>query len=742
MARADRVGFFWDDTPPPKPEKAEKAKRTPPEATWLRPDYLPGLEEARRFPVHVMSHEELVLAAVNHEELVVDTEVYKNYFLAMFTSLVTGHVFYVEEIAGGPRLDANMLGWVLSNFKTIGFNSLNYDMTVCYLAVAGCTTEQIKAASDKMILEEIRPYEILREYKVKSFKVDHIDLIEIAPLFESLKGYGARMHVPKLQDLPFHPNTILNEDQIVCTRWYCVNDTVITAFLKVHLQEHIDLRIQFGDQYGQDFRSRSDAQMAQEVINQEIKKVIGTLPPRPARGESVGKQFYYRPPAYIQFQTPELQHALWEMSNALITVGLTGHAECPPAIRDRTVVIAGKPYKVGMGGLHSQEKCQAVVGSAKLRVIDRDVTGYYPNLILKNGFAPPKLGHAFLAALQAMVNRRTNAKREMQRIEAAGGPFDQHYKEIKAEADGLKIANNGVFGKLSDPFSTIYDVPNMVQVTITGQLSLLMAIEALELASIPVVSANTDGIVVACPADKYDLMVAIFKAWEQHTGLETEETEYKALYAASVNNYIAVTTSGKTKAKGWYTEKGSAHNSILSKNPEHLICADAVKAYLSKGTPITQTIRECKDIRRFVVVRSVAGGGVKVWDRLPPPAHETEEELIRMAGFVEIAKDAWIVEGASATTARYGKDAYKVAVDVLSLPGKTDYLGKKIRWYYAQDIGGEIVYAKNGNKVPRSEGAKPCMNLPTVLPDDIDYEWYENKAFAILQDIGAVPKAA
>ncbi len=742
MARHDMVGFFWDDTPPPKPEKAEKAKRTPPEATWLRPDYLPGLEEARRFPVHVMTHEELVTAAVNREELVLDTEVYKNYFLAMFTSVVTGHVFYLEEIAGGPRLDANLLGWVLSNFKTTGFNSLNFDMTICYLAVAGCTTEQLKYASDKIIIEEIRGYEILREFKVKPFKVDHVDLIEIAPLFESLKGYGARMHVPKLQDLPFHPSTILSEDQITCTRWYCVNDTTITAFLKVHLQEHIDLRIQFGNKYGQDFRSRSDAQMAQEVINQEIKAVLGKLPARPQRGESVGKTFYYRPPGYIQFQTQELQQALWEMSHALITVGPSGHAECPAEIRERTVVIGGKPYKVGMGGLHSQEKGQAVVSSPILRVIDRDVTGYYPNLILKNGFSPPQLGHVFLVALKTMVDRRTNAKREMQRIELAGGPFDQHYKEVKAEADGLKIANNGVFGKLSDPFSTIYDVPNMVQVTITGQLSLLMAIEALELASIPVVSANTDGIVVACPADKYDLMVAIFKAWEQHTSLETEETEYKALYAANVNNYIAVTTNGKTKAKGWYTEKGSAHNSILSKNPEHLICADAVKAFLSKGTPISKTIRECTDIRRFVVVRSVAGGGVKVWERLPPPPHETEEELIRLAGYYEVAKDAWILPGESQTAARYGRDAYKIAVDKLSPNGKTDYLGKKIRWYYGKDVPGEIVYARSGNKVPRSEGAKPLMQLPACLPEDIDYEWYEAKAYAILVDIGAVSAPA
>ena len=684
--RKDAVGFFWDDTPPPKPPKAEKEKRTPPTATWLNADYLPGLEEARRFPVHVMSIPELMQANLDKEEFVFDVEVYANYFLCMFTSVKTGSVFYIEEIEGGPRMDTNLLGWILSTFQVIGFNSINYDSTMCYLAVAGCTTRQIKYASDRIIVEELRPSDVLKEFKVQPFNMNHIDLIEVAPLSGSLKTYGGRLHVKKLQDLPFHPSTILNDNQIICTRWYCVNDTVVTIALLEHLREHIGIRIKFGEQYKQDFRSKSDAQMAEEVIKAELKRVTGRFPRRPKRNEAVGKQFYYKPPAYIQFQTPELQQALYEMCNAQITVDAGGHAECPPSIRGRTVVIGGKPYTVGMGGLHSKEKSLASYGRYGVRIIDRDVTGYYPNLILKNGFAPPHLGREFLIALQGMVDRRTKAKRIMQAIEEAKGPFDHYYDEIKAEADGLKISNNGIFGKLSDPFSIVYDVPNMVQVTITGQLSLLMIIEMLELHGIPVVSANTDGIVTACPAHLYDHMNTLFAAWEQHTGLETEETEYKALYAANVNNYIAVKMDGKTKVKGWYSEKGSAHNSVLSKNPEALICSDAVQKYLANGTSIYKTIRECTDIRRFVALRVVNGGCVK-----------------------------------------------------LHADNHNEFLGKTARWYYSTNCPGELVYARSGNKVSKSgDNARPLMNLPDSIPDDMDYEYYEQRAERMLREVGAV----
>jgi hypothetical protein len=691
--RNDAVGFFWDDTPPPKPPPKTPERRTPPAPTWLSPDYLPGLEEALRFPVHVMSDAELMTAQARREPLINDDEVYVNYFVAMFRGTQTGSVVFTEAYGEHVALDEAQrakLRWILDNFPTIGFNSLNYDMTINALAIEGFDTANLKLASDKLIIEQLRPGEVLRAGRTKRLECDHVDLIEIAPLFGGLKTYAGRMHVPRLQDLPFHPATVLSPQQMAIVRWYCVNDTTATAYLNEQLREHVELRVQFGKMYGEDWRSLSDAQMAEQVIRHEIRKVTGKFPPRPKPGEAVGQIFRYEPPRYVSFQSEELREALREMSSLDIQVGPTGHALCPPEIRERTVTIGGRRYKVGMGGLHSQEKRQAVVSGPGVRVIDRDVTGYYPNLILRNGFAPPKLGMIFMRAFGGMVDRRTAAKREVERLDKSGFPRDDpRYKMTKAEADGLKIANNGIFGKTADPFSTVYHVPSMVQITLSGQLSLLMAIEWLELAGIPVVSANTDGIVVACPAGKYELLCEIFAAWEQRTGLETEETEYRALYSRDVNSYIAVKMDDKAKTKGAYCERGSAHNSILSKNPEVLICSDAAQAYLARGVPVDETIRGCRDVRRFVAVRQVSGGGVKVWG-----------------------------------------------------PSEIEYLGKTIRWYYAKDVPGEIVYARNGNKVPRTDGARPLMELPAdhSVPSDIDYDWYVAFAERILREVGALPE--
>ncbi|WP_460988721.1 hypothetical protein, partial [Staphylococcus aureus] len=115
------IGFFWNDTPPPKPPKKEKAKRTPPNPVWLAPDYLPGLEEALRFPVEIMTIEDLVQARVNRQELILDSEVYFNYFLSVFKNTVTGKVAYVEMDDHTP-LDTQKLKWLLESFTIVTFN--------------------------------------------------------------------------------------------------------------------------------------------------------------------------------------------------------------------------------------------------------------------------------------------------------------------------------------------------------------------------------------------------------------------------------------------------------------------------------------------------------------------------------------------------------------------------------------------------------------------------------------------
>lgn len=742
--RNDSVGFFWDDTPPPKAPKSEKLKRVPPEPVWLRPDYLPGLEEARRFPVQFMSIEELAIARQRREEMLTDVECYGNYFLVVWTNLVTGKIALVEMGDGLPPLDARKLKWMMESYTCVTFNGVNYDIPMIEMAVHGLSCAQLKKCSDMIIVEEMRGQDVRRKHaKGAGLKVDHIDLIEVAPLFASLKGYAGRMHARKMQDLPFHPSTILSADQITIVRWYCVNDTHNTALLRETLKEQIDLRYTLSNEYKVDLRSKSDAQIAEAVMSAELQRRTGVKPKRPEI--EVGTTYRYQVPPWMKFKSPLMQWALGVVANAKFVVDYTGSIAMPEEIKDLQLDIQGSVYRMGIGGLHSSESTVAYHTDANYIVIDKDVESFYPRIILNQGMFPEHLGPEFLHVYRTIVERRLKAK-------ADGN---------KPVAESLKIVINGSFGKFGSKYSILYAPNFLIQTTLTGQLSILLLIEMLEMAGIHVVSANTDGIVIMCPRNNMDLFNGIVAEWERITQYKTEETRYLSLYSRDVNNYIAVKQGFDKETKTWIEKpdgiksKGAYANPWgdsknlamrLHKNPTTTICVEAVEAFLTKGVPLDHTIRTATDVRKFVTVRSVKGGAVKVWNSTVPE-HASQEELIQRAGYTPFAQGAWVEKGSYDAQGRYAittEKAYRLACERLAVPGDTEFVGKTVRWYYAKDVPGELVYAQSGNKVPRSDGAKPIMAFNdnfTVAPD-VDHDWYITEAVRMLRDIAALPAEA
>jgi hypothetical protein len=657
--RHDALGLFWEDRPVVKELKV-KPKRTPPPRTWEDPSYLPHIAEARLFQVQQYTEVDLWNAQISKEVLILDLESYQNYFCVGFKGLNSGKVHFIQIRGEGQRLtdnDASKLNWILTNFCTAGFNSNDYDLVILTLALHGCTAAQLKQATQMIIDEDLRPEEVLKAFKCKYLKgVDHIDLVEVAPSRCSLKLYGGRMHTKRMQDLPFAPATVFNEDQMLVTLWYCINDLDQTIELTRSLKEELELRVSLTHEYKIDLRSKSDAQIAEALIGQGIRKLSGRYP---QRGQAApGTVHYYRAPAYMEFQTDLMQWVLRKFTQTPFVVGEDGYIITPEGFDDFVINIAGKNYKLGLGGIHSQESSVSYFTTSTHILKEIDVTSFYPFIIINNALYPSHLGPDFLSIFEGIVYRRLDAKK----------------KKNKKVSDSLKIVINGTFGKLGNFYSLFYEPDLLIKVTFTGQLTLLMLIEAFELNGIEVVSANTDGILTNCPRDKEHLMKVLVKEWERVTGFMMEDTLYKSVHKRDVNNYLAVKESGEVTSKGIFKEAG------LQKNPTNQICYEAFKKFVCTGKPIAETLWECRDISKFVSVRTVKGGAVK----------KSED-------------------------------------------GQFEYLGKAIRWYYAKDTSGEIVYALTGNKVPKSEGVKPLMNLPDQFPEDIDYDRYYQEALDLLQ---------
>ena len=588
--------------------------------------------------------------------LVFDIECMPNYFLIAFRNVGTGKLATFEQYEGHP-LDAAKVRRILQSFKSISFNGVNYDIPVLSMALTGADCARIHEVSNAIIVGGKRYWEVARQFQFSLIEANHIDLIEVAPGVGGLKLYGGRMHCHTLQDLPIEPNTLVTPDQRETLRTYCANDLELTVALYNKLLQQIQLRESMTAEYGIDMRSKSDAQMAEAVLRVGVQKLSGQQLVRPEI--KPGTRFQFQAPDFIRFATRSLQQVLELTQDMEFRIDAAGTLLMPDSLSNVTVPIGDGNYRMGMGGLHSTEASIAHHADADHVIIDCDVSSFYPSIILRCGLAPKHMGIHFLKEYRGLVERRLAAKH-------AGD---------KIVADALKICINGVFGKFGSKWSILFAPDLLIQVTLTGQLVLLMLIELLELNGHKVVSANTDGLVIKCHRSKIAEMDLIIEHWEYVTGFSTDVTEYRSFYQRDVNSYIAVKHSGDTKTKGAY-----ATDAGLSKNPASEICTEAVIAYLTECTPVEQTIAACRDITKFVSIRTVRGGAVK----------------------------------------------------------GDEYLGKVVRWYYAVGATGTINYKSNGHIVAKSAGAKPLMTLPDAFPNDINYGWYITESHGILADIGSV----
>lgn len=636
--------------------------------------------------------------------MVFDIEVYPNYFLIAFKDIVSHKVVTFELSPDCPQFsqgDLNKLNWVVHSFRHISFNGIKFDRFLLFLALAGAPMNVLKYVSDRLIKDNQRPKkgdpdygleskerksyrkeDIEKEFNIRIPEFNHVDLIEVAPLQASLKTYAGRLHAPRMQDLPYDPDTILTKEQAVNVRFYCVNDLDNTALLFKDLEPQIKLREQLSTEYNQDLRSLSDAQIAEHVLAAECEKINGYYARKPKIAP--GTEYYYVPPMFVRFQTPMLQQILQRLVDSPFVISEKGRPKSE-FLKGLKIRIGDSTYTMGVGGLHSTESCAAHYARDGYLLIDRDVASYYPYIIINNGYFPKHLGPAFLTVYKTIVARRIEAKGLSKSSDLSIAELNQII------ADSLKITINGSFGKLGSKYSALYSPDLLIQTTLTGQLCLLMLIEALELVGIKVVSANTDGIVIKPHESQYDQLNEIVKAWEQVTNFETEETQYKAVFSRDVNNYIAIKKHYDKKAKAWVNEfpadtkfdklykgKGVFGETTLKKQPTNEICAKAIAHFLIDGKTIAETVGTCRDIKDFVTVKNVKGGAEK--DGL--------------------------------------------------------FLGKAIRWYYAKGVTGTINYIMNGNTVGNSEGACPIMDLPGEFPVDMDFEQYTNMAEDMLSDMG------
>lgn len=388
----------------------------------------------------------------------------------------------------------------------------------------------------------------------------------------------------------FIPKEYLNE-----MADYNDNDVYIVAELIRMNQEEILLRYRISEEYNVDVYSASRSTIADKVIVKLYSKFTGLHPKAFIDTKTIRRKILVSEilSDKIAFSTPELNDILSDI-RSLTLKGEKGEF-------DREFTFMGTSYTIATGGLHSNEIPAVYIENSDSIIVDRDVASYYPNMIRSLKVCQKHLiPKAWFHIADTIVDERLEHKHL-----AKDKSLDVMERDKHATAAAcLKIvANAGIFGKMGSEKSFLCDKKAMYQVTINGQLFLLMLIEKLELAGIHVISANTDGIVTIVPRELEQTADDICHWWEKHLGLELEFTYYTKYVTEGVNSYLTVKRGGSSKFKGRMNPKMFLED--LSKGYNSPIVAKCVTEYFINGTPVMETLRNAKSILDFCRTQNV-----------------------------------------------------------------------------------------------------------------------------------------
>lgn len=585
------------------------------------------------------------------------------------------HSSYYWVSYNGLRFDSQVVEWIIRNYEWWHNDSVDDVIKKIY-----------QKAQD--VIDDAN-YELFPEYREEHLTVKQVDLFKVLHLDNKhrrigLKSIEFQLDMENIEEMPIHHSVeYMTDEQLEVTVKYCINDVLTTYHLYLLTRgdtthplykgdDKIQLRFDIQEEFGIYCLNYSDSKIGDEIVKKyycEQKKISY---------DSLPKKGFFRKKVdaknciakYIDFKTPQLQQFLKTLKKKSFSMA--------DEFKE-TIHFYGNEYSFMKGGLHTKQNAKAYYAEEGKLIIDFDVASFYPAIIINNEQYPHHLGREFLVGYKKMFEKRIALK-----------PLSKTNKKIKGIVNALKLSVNSVYGKSSDVQSWLYDRQLTLFTTLTGELSLMMLIEAYELAGIHVISANTDGVTLFTDESNVPTIEQINDWWMCLTQYELERTDYSFIVFSTVNDYIALKTDGEVKKKGDMITDFEVY-----KNKSARIVPIALEEYFINNIPVEQTINSHKNIYDFCIRQKAS------------------------------------------------RDFHYEGINKLT--GERSIYNKLIRYYVAKD-GLKLFKIKNPEcttNAPQSSQIEAgewvchvCNFLPKDAPmDNIDYSYYIQKANEIIYKI-------
>jgi hypothetical protein len=527
-----------------------------------------------------------------------DYETLSNCFIGVFEDVKSEHqeIFVchkskndIEELVHFLKRNQSLNEWHIS------FNGLAFDSQITehilrnqeqLLELDGDTIARFIYRKAQETIERSNSGEFAL-FSPKNLSIRQIDVFKLnhwdnPAKRSSLKWIQYTMDWHNIIDMPIHHTTEIEKGQIPEIINYCINDVKSTKQIMHLSKDQINLRKVLTDEYDIDLFSASEPRISKELFLHFLNKSTGIKKwdlkqMRTQREQIIFKDIIL---PYVEFKTATFQNLLKKFQDIILWPGQTKGGF------KYSVQYKGVKTDYGLGGIHGARASKVYNSTEDMIIMTSDVVSYYPNLAIRNGWAPAHL-----------------PKEEF--CEQYEWFFEERKKIPKSDPRNYvyKIILNSTYGLSNDENSFLYDPQFTMRITINGQLSLSMLYEMIceEIPGAIPLMQNTDGLETMIPREYEAQYLEICKRWEKITSLELEHDKYSKIVLGDVNNYIAVNEDGKSKCKGRFEYKDLA----LHKNKSFLIIPQAIHAYFVDGIKPEKFISENLNIFDFC-------GGVKI----------------------------------------------------------------------------------------------------------------------------------
>lgn len=580
----------------------------------------------------------------------VDTEVFAYDWLLVAVNPITKS----ERVIVNNREELTQFYKENKNDIWVMYNGRNYDQYIIRGILCGFDPKPI---NDWIILKGRRGWEYSSLFR--KFPLNLFDVMPNPPVsLKTLEGFmGKNIHETSV---PFDIDRKLTEKEIQETIGYCRDDVYNTIEVFIRRKDEFDAQMALLKAFNLPLScvGKTQAQLAAVILDakkQTFKDEWNIrLPDNLQLGkyQYVGDWFLNKENHWYKRKEPNNKGKLVERKSQL---------EC---------MIAGLPHVVAWGGIHAGDLLNIRCSDDEI-IYDVDAGQLYPNImkhynLWSRAARKPEMG---VHVLDTSMRLKAEGK--------------------KKERTPYKRQCNIFYGAEGDSTNALYDPLHRNLVCVYGQVFIIDLLDKIE-DIVQLLNSNTDGIFFKVKKKDIPELNRRVKLWEERTKLKMEFDEYSTFVSKDVNNYVAVTPSGKIHAKGLYVKE---QNDLDYDLP---IVNKAVKDYIVYGISVEDTILGCREFRKF-------------------------QKIVKLS-----SKYEWVEHEEEQRNVKFVNKAYRTFASLDDADGRLLTCRMTSKGLERKKFGGTadkcFIYNDDVNGVP--------------IPSKLDYQWYIDLAKKRLEDFG------